>query len=394
MSNTIVASATARGTATEAADALSAGLKRSLQETDPKLVMVFASTDQPLAEVVATLAPRLPGSCVVGASSAGEFTQAGDTKGSVVAIAVAGDYIVRSGIGTNLRASYSNAVNEALRSIPEAVDGYPYRTATLLLDPFAGNGEATTLEVAARLGPHVRLAGGAAGDDLRMQETWVACGSRAERDAVVITVIFSKSPLGVGVCHAHEPISEPLTVTKAEGNVVYEVNGEPAWMVWKQHTEQAAKRLQLDPDHLDEVAAGQYLLRFEAALPSGSTHKIRAPLSMSEKGALNFACGMAEGTVFRICESEPADQIRAAHKAAQLARTQLDGPAAGAIVFDCICRNIILQERFGEAVRGMAAELGNVPLGGFETYGEIALDVGDMSGFHNTTTVVLAFPKK
>jgi methyl-accepting chemotaxis protein len=34
-----------------------------------------------------------------------------------------------------------------------------------------------------------------------------------------------------------------------------------------------------------------------------------------------------------------------------------------------------------------------VPVAGFETYGEIALDVGDMSGFHNTTTVVLAFPE-
>jgi hypothetical protein len=35
----------------------------------------------------------------------------------------------------------------------------------------------------------------------------------------------------------------------------------------------------------------------------------------------------------------------------------------------------------------MHAELGNAPLAGFETYGEIALGAGDMSGFHNTTTV-------
>ena len=38
-------------------------------------------------------------------------------------------------------------------------------------------------------------------------------------------------------------------------------------------------------------------------------------------------------------------------------------------------------------------ELGGAALAGFETYGEIALDVGDMSGFHNTTSVVLAFPE-
>ena len=62
-------------------------------------------------------------------------------------------------------------------------------------------------------------------------------------------------------------------------------------------------------------------------------------------------------------------------------------------MFDCICRNLILGPKFADAVKAMSAELGNVPLAGFETYGEIALDAGDMSGFHNTTSVVLAFPR-
>ena len=73
---------------------------------------------------------------------------------------------------------------------------------------------------------------------------------------------------------------------------------------------------------------------------------------------------------------------------------QLGGVApAGALVFDCICRNIILGPVFTDAVRGMSEELGGAPLAGFETYGEIALDKGDMSGFHNTTSVVLVFPE-
>ena len=62
-------------------------------------------------------------------------------------------------------------------------------------------------------------------------------------------------------------------------------------------------------------------------------------------------------------------------------------------MFDCICRNLILRDGFKDAVTAMSEELGNVPIAGFETYGEIALDAGDMSGFHNTTSVVLAFPR-
>jgi methyl-accepting chemotaxis protein len=54
---------------------------------------------------------------------------------------------------------------------------------------------------------------------------------------------------------------------------------------------------------------------------------------------------------------------------------------------------LILGSDFARAVKGISEELGDVPLAGYETYGEVALDVGDMSGFHNTTSVVLAFPK-
>ena len=45
------------------------------------------------------------------------------------------------------------------------------------------------------------------------------------------------------------------------------------------------------------------------------------------------------------------------------------------------------------AAAAVEGYLGGAVLAGFETYGEIALDVGDMSGFHNTTSVVLAFPE-
>src|SRR5262249_44394725 len=129
-------------------------------------------------------------------------------------------------------------------------------------------------------------------------------------------------------------------------------------------------------------------------LAAGSEYKIRAPLSRNEDGSINFACGIPEGAVIRITESEPERQIRSAREAARRARGQLRTKrVAGAVVFDCICRNLILARDFASAVKGISEELGGSPLAGFETYGEIALDVGDMSGFHNTTSVVLAFPE-
>jgi methyl-accepting chemotaxis protein len=384
----------ANGSAKSASSKIVEDLKSGLGGEEPALLMFFASTEQPLGEVATALASAYPSATVLGASTAGEFTERGDTKGAVSAVAVAGSFKVYAGIGSGVRANPERAVQQALEGLPRSVQGYPHRTGLLLIDTMAGNCEEATLMAAAELGADLPLAGGAAGDDLKMQSTIVSCGTRAAPDAIVIGQIFSKEPLGVGVCHGHRPLSSPLRVTKAKGNVIHEIEGRPAWDVWRERTRDAAKAQGIDLDTLAAADEGGFLLRFEAGLAAGQDYKIRAPLARNADGSIQFACGIPEGAVIRITESVPKDQIESAREAARRARAKLGGkPAAGAIVFDCICRNLILKEHFGDAVRGMAEELGNVPVAGFETYGEIALDAGDMSGFHNTTSVVLAFPR-
>jgi methyl-accepting chemotaxis protein len=392
--DTHVVTASATGHAAGAAEQLVADLKRELRGEEPALVMTFASTAQPLGEIAPALAKAFPGATVLGASTAGEFTERGDTKGAVCAVAVSGPIKVFGGIGAGVRSAPERAVHQALEGLPRALQGYPYRTGILLIDTMAGNCEEVTLFAAAELGADEPLAGGAAGDDLKMQSTVVSCGVTAASDAVVIAQIFSKVPLGLGVCHGHRPLSQPLRITRAHGNVVEEIENRPAWEVWKDKTRDAASAHGLDVEHLASGDETGFLLRFEAGLAAGQEYKIRAPLSRTDDGAIQFACGIPQGAVIRITESAPQDQIDSAREAARRAKGKLGGKAvAGAIVFDCICRNLILREDFQRAIKAMAEELGGVPLAGFETYGEIALDAGDMSGFHNTTSVVLAFPR-
>jgi methyl-accepting chemotaxis protein len=370
-----------------------AALHKMLDGAQPSLIMAFASTKQPLPEVLAGIAEQNPGALVLGCSTAGEFTENGDAKGSTSLFAVSGDIKAFAGFAGNLSKDPEAAVRAAAASLPKSVDGYPHRTAIVLLDALAGVSEETTLLVADALGGEVRLAGGAAGDDLAMKSPLVGVGKQTGSDALALAVLFTKTPLGVGVCHGHRTLSKPLKVTKSKGAVVHEIEGRPAWDVWQEQTKDAAKARGLDVHALPPDQVGAYLLQFEAGLDDGSKgQKIRAPLSKGDDGSLNFACGIPEGAVVRITESDAPSQIDSARVAAQRARAQLgSSKVVGALVFDCICRNLILGDKFGDAVRGIRDELGGVPLAGFESYGEVALDAGDMSGFHNTTTVVLAF---
>lgn len=394
MQETKVATAIATGEAEQVAATLIAKVKQDLGASSPVLLMAFASTKQPLSQLMPLLSAAFPDSTVLGASTAGEFIETGDAKGATALFALCGDYRIFAGAATGLRAGSELAVMEALEGMPLHVVGYPNRTAILLLDPLAGSSEEAALMTAGMMGFDLRLAGGAAGDDLALKCTHVALGSRVLTDAVVIATVFSKKPLGVGVCHGHSPLSVPLTVTRAEGSIVHEIDGRPAWDVWVERTRAATEALGFDPAQLPAGDVGGFLLRFEAGLSQGEALKIRAPLFRVGAQSIGFACGIPEGTVFRITESEPHRQIDSAREAARRALAQVDGvPLAGAVVFDCICRNLILKDQFQTAIAGIYHELGQVPLAGFETYGEIALDVGDLSGFHNTTTVVLAFPK-
>jgi methyl-accepting chemotaxis protein len=388
---THVATSLAHGSSMQAVVSLSADLREKLAGSSPVLLLAFASTKQSLPEVTGGLKREFPGARVLGASTAGEFTEAGDAKGSVSVFALAGDFKVHVGMGTGLKESAEDAVGHAVALLPRELPGYAHRTAIVLLDPLAGNGEEASLLLAASLGADVAMAGGAAGDDLQMSATHVAVDGQAATNALVVALLFSKEKPGIGVAHGHRALSPPLKVTRASGGTVYEVNDRPAWDVWVEQTRASAAAAGFA--ELSKDREGAFLLKYEAGLSIGEDYKIRAPLSRNADGSINFACGIEEGSVIRITESVPERQVESAREAACRARLALDGKkAAGAVVFDCICRNLILQDRFAHAVQAISEELGGVPVAGFETYGEIALEVGEMSGFHNTTSVVLAFP--
>jgi methyl-accepting chemotaxis protein len=101
---------------------------------------------------------------------------------------------------------------------------------------------------------------------------------------------------------------------------------------------------------------------------------------------------MPEGMVLKVMGSPKENQIASAKKAAEIAVEVSRGmKLAGCIVFDCVVRAIILGDQFKDAVKAIH-DVVKVPLIGFETYGELCMEMGQMSGFHNTTSVIMLIP--
>lgn len=371
-------------------------LAEKLGDAKPALVVCFASMAQPLGALLATLRDGFEGAPTVGLSTAGEFTEKGEHHKSAIAVAIVGDFIAHTAMTSGVKHDPDAAAQALIAELPPTRPSHPHRTALLFFDGLAGVGEELTLSCAMRLGPGVQVAGAAAGDDWAIQGTLVGAQNNAAVDGAALAVIDSTVALGIGVAHGHRATGRRVRVTRAEGSVVHELDGQPAWKRYAELTRDLGVAKQgVDPDAITDAGARlQFFAWYQTGINLGDSYKNRTPLGRLADDSMAFACGIAEGTELEVLQSTTDAQVESAREAARQAAAKLgDHKVSGALVFECACRQVYLGERFGEAPRAVSDELGGAPLAGLEAYGEVALNVGDFSGFHNATTVVLAFPE-
>jgi hypothetical protein len=122
--------------------------------------------------------------------------------------------------------------------------------------------------------------------------------------------------------------------------------------------------------------------------------RARAPLSVGPGGSLVCAAEVPRGSMVSILDGDPESMVSAAREAAEEARDSLGGgPAAGILLFDCVCRGMILKTDFRREVDAVRSVFPDVPIAGFLTYGEIARSHDKLDGWHNATAVVVAIPR-
>jgi methyl-accepting chemotaxis protein len=372
-----------------AADQALAALGRD--RTD--LVLVFASSRyayQPLLAGVRSLIGSAP---LVGCSSAGEFTHQKIGHESVAVMLITSDDLrFKVGLGTGLKSDQGAAVTLALQGHDSEAraaraEGLPHTTLMVLADGLAGRGENLVDAIHMRA-PLAQIVGGAAADQARFERTDVFYNDQHHTDALVVARIYSKVPIAVGVAHGLKSGSPPLVVTKAEGNVVQEIDGKPAIHAYERFAQQRGRSFSGS-----EREAFMMVHELGMLTPSGH-YKIRAPLKANPDGSLMMASEVPAGASCAIMEGTNEGLVSAAESAARAALTNLGvARPAGVLSFDCICRRIFLGGEYRQQVDAFRKVVGrNVPIVGWETYGEIALTPNQHSGWHNSTSVVAILP--
>lgn len=359
----------------------------------PRLGFLFVSPRHDLKNALEVARGAAAGVEFIGCHTAGEFTEEGLTRGGVAVMLLASDTIVFDlAWAGQIKAAHEAAAKELCARFAEttkqaSTQQLGLSTTVLLVDGLAGTGERLVKEVMQGTRMFQQVVGGAAGDDGAFKATGVGARGFAAADAAVAAHIFDRSQWGVGVDHGLRPMTKRMKVTKAKRAVLYELDGRPAFDVYQEY---AAER----GVALEAKTAGNFLIGNELGVFFlDELHHARAPVGVGSNGELNLVADIEEGASVCILDGEPDSMVEACGRAANEAKANLKGAkAAGVLVFDCVCRGMILGDKFQREIDAVRKVFPNTPVTGFLTYGEIARFRGRLDGWHNTTTVVTAIP--
>ncbi len=191
-------------------------------------------------------------------------------------------------MGLHVKENEFEALTKAAEKFPNNVKGFSQSLGDALCRWASRQRRETVLAASAIFDEKVKFTGGAAADNLEFKETQVFCDGKAIPDAVSICYTASKRPIIIKVGHGHKAFTENLTVTKADGSILYELNKRPAADVWKEHL--LGKLGVTESDFADPKAFSRLLLKHEAGLVTSSGYKMRFPTSCNPDKSLNFVC--------------------------------------------------------------------------------------------------------
>jgi len=363
-----------------------------LQGAAPTLGFVFCSPALALAECLRSASQVAKGAQLIGCTTAGEFTERGLIHGGVVVMLLSTDaphqVQTAGGVASNAQGA-ARALCDGFHRMAEGArqKGYICSTTVTLVDGLSGAGERFVESIVESTQALHQVVGGAAGDEGKFQATYVGEPERSGSDMAAAVHVFGRTPFGVGIGHGLEATTAKMRVTRAKANVVHEIDGRPAFSVYQEH---ARKRgITLAP-----ATAGEYLIANELGIiVAGKVTRARAPLSVGADGSLSCAAEVPQGAHVAILDGKPDAMVAAARQAAAEALQNLQGQQpAGVLLFDCVCRGLILKDGFQREIDAVREVMGEVPVAGFLTYGEIASYSGRIESWHNTTAVALAIP--
>ncbi|MBF0428018.1 MAG: FIST C-terminal domain-containing protein [Magnetococcales bacterium] len=333
---------------------------------DPQLVLVFGSEAVfAAAAFYPTLRDAFPNAHLAGCTTAGEVagTQVFDGACVVTAVHLA-KTPVRLASARIANMEQSQAMGMQVGSALQAAE---LRGVMLFCKGLGVNGSAVIQGVAAGVNTTVPVTGGLAGDGGKFQRTLVLDNHGVSEDGLVGIGFYGEAVrIGYGSFGGWEPFGPARRITRCQGNVLFELDGEPALNLYKAYL----------GDYAKDLPSSGLLFPFE--MLSGDHSRlglIRTILGIDEAvGSLILAGDIDPQGYLRLMHASTDDLVSGAETAAEQTQNMVTGSKAGlALLVSCVGRKLVMGGNVEEEVEVVAETLapGTVTTG-FYSYGEIS----------------------
>ncbi len=227
-----------------------------------------------------------------------------------------------------------------------------------------------------------------------IQPGYVICNGRAYSNTVICGILSSKLRVGVAIGHGFTPTLKVALVTRSAGNIVYELNGEPALKVYANLLgvgEEELRRYFATAPFLRKGRLNHYAF---AVMDARGEYWLRAPRYSLDDDSLFFIAEVKPGTALVLMETDEQRTLRAigtvAGKAATVAATQ---KIAGALNFNCSTHRLVISD-LSKEFEVLKRVWGTTPFLTGASGGEQGAPAGGITGHTNMACVTLLFTEE
>lgn len=227
------------------------------------------------------------------------------------------------------------------------------------------------------------VTGGMASDGMRFDHTAVLANTQAKPGIVAIIAFYGNTlHFSYGTKAGWEEFGAEWTVTKSNGNIVYEFNDKPALDFYQMYL----------GEYMNDIEQSRLLFPLIVKNDQNSNERLRELMKVNEDGSLLYAGSVPQGSIVRLCKTNADKLIDGAAQAAQEAILP-EKSASLCIAVSCMARINVMQQLSEAELEKVSELLGmQTPLCGFYSYGELAPENTASSEclLHNQTMTLTA----
>ncbi|WP_414576118.1 FIST signal transduction protein [Anabaena sp. CCY 9402-a] len=361
----------------------------NLVDIPPKAGILFAAIDFDHALILKEINQVFPGIDLIGCTTDGEISSIlGFQQDSLTLMLFCSDTVeIRAGVGYGVKENPLTAAHQAVHQATENCKTSAKLCiplpASYLVDGSTTNGGLILEGLKLALGSQTPILGGTAGDQFRFQTTYQFFRNEVLTDALPILIFSGDILLSYGTGCGWKPIGRKSIVTKAQGTVLYEIDGVSALEFYQRY---------LGDRH---PTAENPLAVYEG---DSDRYYMRVPNTCDlQTGSINFLGDVPEQAIVQMTDFNRDEILHSVKTSLQTALERYPGTEPDAILlFSCCCRRWLLGTKAKEEYQFVKTELAKaIPICGFYTYGEFApLEAQGSTYYHQETFVTLLLGTK